>query len=496
MQINQIRFAGLASGLDTESIVKELMNAERHPLNKLMQRKQVLEWQRDSYREVNLLLKEFDTQIFDGVFRQSTFNSKTVSTSNENAVTARAINASANVSTQIQVDQLATSEVWVAETNGEFVAQAGTLTFNVKQPGQTESTEVTIEIDENDTLQDVIRKFNNSNLGVTIFEDEFNGNLVMTMNATGAGAQIQVDGDTRNFMSSLGFQIDDEGVLLNGERGAQGQNAMFSINGYSTERTSNVFTLNGLEFTLKNKTNSPVTISTATDVDGIFDTIVKFVEEYNKIVDELNGKLVEPKYRDYPPLTDEQKEEMTESQIEMWEERAKSGLLRSDSIISGGLNQMRVDLYTGVELEDGTKLYLSDFGIKPVEDYTQRGRLEIDADLLREKIAEDPNKLYELFNGSSRSATDSANMGIAERLRHSMRQMTTQIEARAGNNMRTEHQYTIGRNILQVDDQIERMQDRLQRIEERYWRQFTAMEQVIQRANQQSMFIFEQFGGY
>ena len=93
MQINQIRFAGLASGLDTESIVKELMSVERHPLNKLFQKKQVLEWQRDSYREVNTLLKDFDTLIFDGVFRQSTFTKKTVSTSNEQAVEARAIQA-------------------------------------------------------------------------------------------------------------------------------------------------------------------------------------------------------------------------------------------------------------------------------------------------------------------------------------------------------------------------------------------------------------------
>src|SRR5690606_38368731 len=100
MQINnsQMRFAGLISGLDTESIVKELMNAERTPLVKLFQKKQLLEWQRDSYREVNKLLKDFDTFIFDGIFRQSTFMKKTVTSSNENAVTARAINSSANVS--------------------------------------------------------------------------------------------------------------------------------------------------------------------------------------------------------------------------------------------------------------------------------------------------------------------------------------------------------------------------------------------------------------
>lgn len=499
MQINQIRFAGLASGLDTESIVKELMSVERHPLNKLFQKKQVLEWQRDSYREVNTLLKDFDTLIFDGVFRQSTFTKKTVSTSNEQAVEARAIQAGANVSVQIQVEQLAASEIWVSQGNASFIEGARTLKFAVTQPGQSEAEEVTIEIDETDALQDVLRKLNQSKLGVTVFEDEFNGNLVMTMNATGAGAKIALAGEaeemaaTRDFMSMLGFAVTEDNVL---ESSIQGKNAVFKINGYQTERTSNVFTLNGMEYTLKNVTDAPVTISTATDVDSIFEAIVKFVDEYNKLVDELNSKLTEPKYRNYPPLTDEQKEEMTERQIELWEERAKSGLLRGDSIISGGLNQMRIDLYSGVELEDGTKLFLSDFGISPMKDYTQHGKLEIDAEKLREKIAEDPMKLYELFNGSSQGSTDPAGLGIAHRLRNSMKRMTVQIEERAGNNLRTNQQFAIGRNIIDVDKQIERMQARLQKIEERYWRQFAAMEQAIQRANQQSMFLFELFGGF
>ncbi len=497
MQINQMRFAGLASGLDTESIVKGLMDAERIPLTKLLQQKQTLEWKRDSYREVNTLVNNFNNLVFNGVFRQSTFSSKTVSTSNENAVSARAVGASSNVSAQIQVSQLATSEVWVSNERNEqeFASSAETLTFNVTKPGG-ESSEVIIQVDETDTLDDVIRKFNNSGLGVSMFEDT-NGKLVMTMNETGAGASIQLaDQATIDFMTGsdkLNFSVDGE--LLQSQ--ISGQNSKFEINGYETERTSNVFTINGMEYTLKNTTTTPVSISTATDVDGIFDTVVKFVDEYNNLIDELNGKLTERIHRDYKPLTDEQREEMSEKQIEMWEEKAKSGLLRNDAAISGALNEMRMDMYKGVQLENGTTLFLSDFGISPIKDYMERGKLEIDVDKLREKISEDPNKLYELFNGSP-GATDSDNedsVGIAERLRTSMRKMTRSIEERAGNDLRTNQQFTLGRNIIDVDKQIERMQDRLQRIEDRYWRQFTAMEQAIQHANQQSMFLMEQFGG-
>lgn len=497
MQVNnsQMRFAGLISGLDTESLVKELMNAERTPLVKLLQKKQLLEWQRDSYRDVNKLLKDFDTFIFDGIFRQSTFMKKTVSSSNENAVTARAINSSANVSVQIQVEQLATSEVWVSGGDIAYTAgEARTLTFHVTKPGQTEATEVTVEIGENDTLDDVIRKLNRSGLGVTVFYDEFNKNLVMTMNETGAGAKIELaDQDTIDFMTNE-LKFTANGNVLQSIEGS-GKNAKFTINGYATERTSNVFTINGIEYTLKNVTDNPVTITTATDVDSIVDAVVQFVNEYNKLIDQLHAKITEPRYRNFPPLTDEQKEEMSEKQIELWEEKAKSGLLRNDTIISNGLNQMRLDIYTPVELADGTKLYLADFGITAVKDYSQRGKLVIDEDKLREKIAEDPMKLYELFN-STGANSDHASMGIAQRLRATTKQVTLRIEERAGNSTRTNQQFVLGRNIIDIDKQIERMQERLKKIEERYWRQFTAMEQAIQRANMQSMFLFEQFGGY
>lgn len=496
MQINnsQMRFAGLISGLDTESIVKELMNAERTPLVKLFQKKQLLEWQRDSYREVNKLLKDFDTFIFDGIFRQSTFMKKTVTSSNENAVTARAINSSANVSVQIQVEQLATSEVWVSGSDVQFTKGERTLTFRVTKPGQTEATEVTVEIAETDTLDDVIRKLNRSGLGVTVFYDEFNKNLVMTMNETGEGAKIELaDQDTIDFMTNE-LKFTANGNVLQSIEGS-GKNAKFTINGYATERTSNVFAINGVEYTLKNVTDSPVTITTATDADSIVDAVVQFVNEYNKLIDQLHAKITEPRYRNFPPLTDEQKEEMTEKQIELWEEKAKSGLLRNDSIISNGLNQMRLDLYTPVELADGTKLYLADFGITVVKDYSQRGKLEIDEDKLRAKIAEDPMKLYELFNNTGAN-NDHASMGIARRLRETTQQVTLRIEERAGNSARTNQQFTLGRSIIDIDKQIERMQERLKKIEERYWRQFTAMEQAIQRANMQSMFLFEQFGGY
>src|SRR5690606_23537414 len=123
------------------------------------------------YRDVNKMLTAFSDLTFDGVFRQATFVKKTVSSSNDSAVRAKPINPSRNVSIQIEVSQLATSEVWVSDGENSFEAGERTLTFKVTKPGESEAIEVKIEISENDTLEDVLKRINSSTLGVTIFED-------------------------------------------------------------------------------------------------------------------------------------------------------------------------------------------------------------------------------------------------------------------------------------------------------------------------------------
>ena len=90
------------------------------------------------------------------------------------------------------------------------------------------------------------------------------------------------------------------------------------------------------------------------DVDAVVDKIKEFVNMYNELVDELNSALREEVYRDFPPLTDEQRAELSDKEIEMWEEKAKSGLLRSDSIVSGILSEMRLALAAAVQGEEGS----------------------------------------------------------------------------------------------------------------------------------------------
>jgi flagellar hook-associated protein 2 len=515
---SNMRIGGLASGMDIDQIVSDLMKAERMPLDKLKQKKQILEWQRDDYREMNKLLQDLDTLVFDGIYRQSTFMKKTVTSSDESVVTAVATSVTANQTVEIgNITQLASAARWTSATitttsgsvdpnaklqdvtfttgggNFQFTSPI-TLTLNVTKPGSTTAETVDISIDpQNDSLNSIITKLNqNTNLGVSVFYDEFTKKMVMTKNETGSGASIEVvsGGD---LLKALGFAIDSGTNMLQQDPGS-GTNAKFTINGLETERTTNTFTINGMTDTLKNTTADKVTISTATDTDAIFNSIKAFVDKYNETIDKINAELKEERYRDYPPLTDEQKEAMTDKQIELWEEKARSGMLRGDSILSSGLSKMRMDLYTKVEGSNITSGFsqLAEIGITTSPNYLDGGKLIIDETKLREKIQENPDAVYRLFNNDS---TNYSEKGIARRLRDTIKDTIGKIEQKAGKTIWTNQQFAIGRDLNDINDQIKRFEDHLKEVEDRYWRQFTAMEEAIQRANQQSMYLMNAFGG-
>ncbi|AMX82324.1 flagellar cap protein FliD [Geobacillus subterraneus] len=495
---SNMRISGLASGMDIDQIVKDLMKAERMPLDKLQQKKQLLEWQRDDYRAMNTLLQGLDDYLFSNITLQSSMLKKTVSSSNEAAVTATASSSAANVATTIQVSQVATSAVWLSDAavrvdKASFsVAADTTLTINVTN-GDGSTKQATITVKQGTTLDGLIAQLNNNaDLGVSAFYDEQTGRISIMKKETGAQASLVLaDQTTADFFAQkLGFTGAAAGQDLTGK--TAGQDAQVTLNGLTTTRSSNTFTINGVTYTVKG--TGTATVSVSTDVDAMVNAIKGFVDKYNEVIAKINAELKEERYRDYPPLTDEQKEAMTEKQVELWEEKARSGMLRGDSILSSALSQMRMDLYTKVEganIPSGFS-QLAQLGITTSSNYLDGGKLIIDETKLREKIKENPEAVYQLFNQDS---TNEAEKGLARRLRDTIKETIGKIEQKAGKTIWTNQQFAIGRDLIQINDQIDRFEDRLKLIEDRYYRQFTAMEEAIQRANQQSMYLMNAFFG-
>lgn len=110
---------------------------------------------------------------------------------------------------------------------------------------------------------------------------------------------------------------------------------------------------------------------------------------------------------------------MSDKEVELWEEKAKSGLLRNDSILSGGTNQMRTDFYSNVTV-DGKSYQLTEFGITTSSTYLKRGHLEINEEKLKAKIEEDPQSVVNLFAGGT-SSSSYGEKGIINRLNDSLK---------------------------------------------------------------------------
>ncbi|UOY86936.1 flagellar hook-associated protein 2 [Bacillus glycinifermentans] len=490
------RISGLASGMDIDDIVSKLMKTERAPLDKLKQKKQTLEWQRDSYREINTKIKDLQELTYT-MLRPSTYGAKKVTSSDESAVTATGTTNAA--SSTIQVNRLATSATYKSSNLSGYTGSDQTLTFQVTPPGATEAKKIEIKVASTDTLDDIVTKINSSGLGVTAIKDKiYNGSeyvetIALTSKATGAGGSIQAaDTATASFMTDqLGFALDSGSKLVASQ---EGQNAEVVINGLQMEKTSNNFTVNNVTYQLKGTTKSAVSLDVSTDVDTIFNQIKDFVTKYNDLVDTMNGKLTEEKYRDYTPLTDEQKEGMSDKQVELWEEKAKSGLLRNDTILSGAANQMRTDFYSNVSV-NGESLNLTQFGITTSSAYNQRGHLEINEEKLKAKIAEDPDAVANLFMAGTSSKDESYNeKGIMRRLQSVLTDTKKQIEGKAGNSSMSTNDYLIGKNLKQVASDISTWTDRLAKIENRYYAKFTAMDKAIQKLNEQSTYISQMLG--
>lgn len=249
-------------------------------------------------------------------------------------------------------------------------------------------------------------------------------------------------------------------------------------------------------------TESPVTITSTTDVDDMMNKIKDFVTLYNGLIKDLNDQSKERKYRDYAPLTDEQRKEMSENEIKLWEEKAKSGLLRGDSILRGGISNMRsliYESYPGVENKKFNTLY--SIGITTsTKSYNDGGTLEINEDKLRKALEEDPDAVTALFsnqgNKEEKKIIDGVEQtvdtrGFLVKLRDSMNNFKLDIEKKAGRATFTDNQYTIGKSIIDMDKRIYTWQDKLERIESRYWKQFSAMEKAINKANSQSSMFMQ-----
>ena len=235
------------------------------------------------------------------------------------------------------------------------------------------------------------------------------------------------------------------------------------------------------------ESEAAVRIEVRQDVDAVVDKIKEFVDLYNELVDEFNLATREEVFRDFPPLTDAQRADLSDKEIELWEEKARSGLLRSDSMLSGILSEMRVALGGAVQGVDGSTT-LAQIGITTGSWY-EYGRLNINEEKLRATVEENPDAVQHLFTNKSDNAAET---GIARRLSAALDKGMERLTQTAGKASISYDQSFLGNQIRDYESRLSAMEERLLRYEESQWRKFTAMERVLGQLYSQGDWLTQQ----
>ncbi|MUV39062.1 Flagellar hook-associated protein [Lentibacillus sp. JNUCC-1] len=483
-----MRIGGLATGMDIDQLVNKLMTAERMPLDRMEQDKTTLTWKRDSFRDMNKSLHDLNQLMLD-MKLSKTYESKAVSSSNESAVTATANANASEGAYNINVENLATATVYMSGNVEDPDIELGenwkgtyTLEFNEKADEEPFS----FEIKSGDSLRDVLKKITNGDNDVRAFYDDQQKKIIMESTLTGTlEKEISIKGQGKNGQSFFEQRMGMSGTEFTTKNGKE---ATFYYNGVELTSKNNSYELNGINFEFKGKGDASLTVKN--DVDHTFDSIMKFVDTYNKTIDTLNESQQEDKYRDFPPLTSKQKEEMSEKEIELWEEKAKSGMLRGETLITNGMFDLRRSWYSEVK-NDSQYTSVTEIGISTGRNYLNGGKLEVDEDKLKEALRENPQDVKKLFSNN----VEGAERGIINRVEDAVKATMGKIEIRAGKGTSTLENYTLGKRMKDLNSRMSDFESKLTRVETRYWNEFTAMEKAIQRMNMQSQQLMSQFGG-
>lgn len=481
-----MRISGLSSGLDIEQIVSDLVRAQRTSLDKVYQQKVKAEWQRDAYRDVNTKLLRFRNLAFDFTL-QGTFMKKTAVSSRTDILTAIASGQAVEGKYELKVEKLATAArfTWSApevietvdpdDPNPAVLFQDGEFKKSGEfQIGTSPDKMVTISFKEGDTLASIASKINAAKVGINAFAHE--GQISFTTTATGKDAKFYVDDQ---FKAIFGDDLAD----------ATGSDAEVTINGITVNYSSNNFEFNGISVNLLEQSDATVTIEVKHDVDAVVEKVKEFVNLYNELVAELNGLVREEVYRDFAPLTEEQKEAMSDKEIELWEQKAKSGLLRSDTILNSILSEMRTALGGVVATEEGS-LSLRQMGITTGSWY-EYGKLYLDENKLREAVEKDPDAVRDLFTKPAANEGDK-NIGLARRLISALDKGMDRITERAGKATYAYDQSFLGNRIREYESRLEVLEERLLRYEEAQWKKFTALETALSKLYSQSDWLYQQ----
>lgn len=305
------------------------------------------------------------------------------------------------------------------------------------------------------------------------------------------------DGSALGSLGMTDISVDENGAKATGVAPTgmaliAAADSKITLNGAELTASSNTISVNGLTIDVKSKTaaNETITFTVSNDTSGVYNTVKSFVSEYNAIVKEMYSLFNASSSKGYEPLTDDQKKEMSESQIEDWEKKIKGSLLRRDSQLGDLMSSMRTALSSSVQI-DGKSYSLSTFGITTSSLISENGMLHIygdkddaafsgENDLLTKALTENPELVAKALSGVVSKLYETMNKKMASS------QVSSAFTFYNDKKMNSD-----------IDDYTKKIKDwtsRLQDQEDSYYKQYSALETAMAKLNSQMNSLSSLFG--
>lgn len=363
------------------------------------------------------------------------------------------------------------------------------------------------------SIQGMIDKINtNKDVGVKASYLSSTNQFVLISSETGSGREIQLEGASADIFGAV---KDAAGNYTDGnfEMGKNAQVLVSYGNGISTmiESSSNTFDLEGLRVTVSQEfgnvtqdasgvwnsdRSKAVTFSAKADVDGVTETVKKFIEEYNEMIKEINTQVTTRPDKSYGPLTEEQKDEMSDKSIENWEKKAKQGLLYNDATMRALSLDMQ-GVLTNLMANGANYKDLEEMGITISDDYLDGGTITFDEAKFKAAMTSDPEKVSNVFTGGG-----DIKKGLASIIEDTLTPYATKYANRNGNSYGRLIEEAgsekiplsimnnqIYKDLKEMQSVLDTLNARLASEQDRYISQFTTMETLINQMNSQASYL-------
>ena len=260
--------------------------------------------------------------------------------------------------------------------------------------------------------------------------------------------------------------------------------SIVQVNGATLTSSNTTLDVNGLSLNLVSASDREVKVTVSNDSTAVYDAIKDFVEQYNSALSEMNKYYYADSARGYDPLTDDQKEAMSDEEVEKWETKIKDSLLRRDSTLSGILETFRTSL-TGITVKasDGKTYSLANLGITTGKDYKEYGLLHIKGDEDDTDYADSENTLQSMIN-SDPDIVMEVMSGIASNLYNNInKKISTTTTMKSALSFYNDKEMT--KQMTQYKKDIKSWETKLSDMEDRYYKQFSAMETALSKLQSQ-----------